>query len=236
MSVPRFFADSIAPGVVTLSEAESRHARGSRRLSAGDPVVLLDGRGNEGAGSILNPGGPRRNLEVQIERVTHQPRPSPRLTLAVAMPKGPRQDWLVEKCTELGVAAIQPILTQRSVSEASPHRLSKWERIAIEAAKQSGQAWLPELKPPLSLHPALERVGSQQLYVAAAGAARRPGPEPWPDVLATFIGPEGDWTDEELAALTQAGARPICLGPNILRVETAAVAIAALVHAHMAPR
>ncbi len=237
MSIPRFYVENLHPGLVTLGEQESRHVRQARRLAAGDEIVLFNGRGDEGGGSIApSPSKHGSPVQVSIGQVTHRPRPSPQLTLGAALPKGPRQDWLIEKCTELGVAAIQPIITQRSIADASAHRLSRWRQTAIEAAKQSGQAWLPDLRPVI---PASEAFGLARscdaVFITCVQPKQSPSIGVWPSRLLVFIGPEGGWTPEELDLAQQAGARLLSLGPNTLRVETAAIAVASLVHAGMKP-
>ena len=114
VSVPRFHVDELASGNVSLPDEEARHALGPRRLSVGDAVTLFDGQGAEAAGRIASRS--RRGIDVTIDEIRHSPRPVPALTLAVAPPKGPRQDMLIEKCTELSVAGIVPLLCQRAVA------------------------------------------------------------------------------------------------------------------------
>jgi 16S rRNA (uracil1498-N3)-methyltransferase len=249
MSTPWFHVSPLEPGEVRLSVTESRHARAARRLAVGDEVVLFDGAGRTARGHISRIAPPA--VEITAGEPVHCERPRPRLALAVAVPKGPRQDTMIEKCAELGVASIQPLLAERGVAGASEHRQARWRRTTIEAAKQSRQAWLPELLPPASVSEASETVTPGALCAVAAtewgrdeansGGAIEPGPPPWSverwieavrgrDEVAAFVGPEGGWTGEELQGLLQAGAFPLCLGPNILRIETAAIALAAIVH------
>ncbi|MBI4579420.1 MAG: 16S rRNA (uracil(1498)-N(3))-methyltransferase [Planctomycetes bacterium] len=232
---------TVSRPVIGLSEPEARHALASRRLSVGDAVVVFDGRGHEASAAIITAA--RGHVEVRVDEIRTRPRPLPTLTLAVAMPKGPRQDQLIEKCTELGVAAIQPILTERSVAGVSDHKREKWRRTTIEAAKQSGRCWLPELLRPVPLH---EIVGGLSRYDVAV-AAMLPddgGAEPITDWIGrlsgrrsilAFVGPEGGWAPAEAQALLAAGVQPISLGPNVLRIETAAIAVAAIVHAWHSP-
>lgn len=253
MTVPRFHLAPLSAGVVALKEAEAHHARASRRLSVGDPVVLFDGQGHEAPGQVSAVS--RTAVEVAVSEVTSRPRPKPGLALAVALPKGPRQDALIEKCTELGTSEIQPLVTQRSVAATSASRMDKWRRATIEAAKQSGQAWLPVLHPPRTIGEVLgDRDQHDLMLVAAAPPVFGAGDEP-ADITATssppgavaiadllaelagadrilaFVGPEGGWTDAELTELMTDDARLISLGPNVLRIETAAIALAAFVHA-----
>lgn len=225
------------PRIVRLSEAESRHARLARRLSAGDPLMLFDGQGREACGTLTL--ATKSAVEASVGEILERPRPTPTLTLAVAMPKGPRQDVLIEKCTELGVAAIQPLLTERSVAGASDHKRDKWRRATIEAAKQSGQCWLPELLPPIGLDECLASLADFDLAVVAMLSNDSPPVRildwfEWLRTAATciaFVGPEGGWSPSESEALIDADLLPVSLGPNVLRIETAAISIAAVAHA-----
>lgn len=238
MGTPRFYVEQLAGPTLRLRGQEAAHAVRSRRLTAGQEVILFDGAGHEAAGRITAVG--RSELEVALGTIGARPRPAPALTLAVALPKGPRQDVLIEKCTELGTAAIAPLISERSICSASEHKLDRWRRTAIEAAKQSGQAWLPEFHRPEPLAEALRRIASHDLAVVAATETGRAeaGREPFFSLLApgtqksvlAFVGPEGGWTPDELTQLTSHGCQPIRLGPNILRIETAAIALAAIVH------
>jgi len=158
-----------------------------------------------------------------------------RLTLAVAAPKAHRQSYLIEKCTELGVVGIWPILSERSVSRPNAPVLEKWRRRAVEAAKQCEQSWVPNIELVQTFDRAVNRcgefdaaclshpdvsVGSFQKFLVdqLAGSG-----------VLVFIGPEGGWTDHELHLARSAGVKPVTLGPHILRTETAAVAACAAV-------
>jgi 16S rRNA (uracil1498-N3)-methyltransferase len=169
-------------------------------------------------------------VEVDVGPITHRPRPALQLTLAVALPKATRQDVMFEKCTELGVAAILPLVTERSISGASEHRLDKWRRTAIEAAKQSGQAWIPELTGPTPLAQVIATFGSYETVCVATAEASQAFQPPATGRVLVLIGPEGDWTPRELEQMQAAGAAAVSLGPNVLRVETAAIAVAARCH------
>lgn len=236
MSTPRFFMEPLAAGRQTLSDIEGRHAAKARRLSVDDCVNLFDGRGGQAQGRIADIAS--RQVTIEVGPVSHQHRPHPILTLAVALPKGPRQDVLIEKCTELGVGIIQPIVTERSVSQASDHKIEKWRRATIEAAKQSQQCWLPELRPCSSLEQVLLSIGQYDLALAGIPGttdddrlpAMLPRLRKATTVLA-IVGPEGGLSDDEIQCILSAGVQPVTLGPNILRVETAAIAIAAWTHA-----
>ena len=229
MADPRFYTgpQKLEPGLVVLSEAESRHAASSRRLAVGDVVVLFDGRGSVARGPIESIG--RRAVGVEIAVVARCDIDVPvKLTLAVAFPKGPRQDVLVEKCTELGVAAIWPMRCARSIAEPSTHRLGKLRRTVIEACKQSQRAWLCELREPVSFSEVVGSIGQFEAAVIADGSTdgSNGGESTSHKSVLVLVGPEGGFTAEELAAARDAGCGVLRLGQTILRTETAAIAAA----------
>ena len=169
-------------------------------------------------------------LADAVGRSTPMVEASTHVTLAVAVPRGERMDWLVEKATELGVAAILPLLAERSVARpgSGSERVARWERIAREATAQSERLVVPVISAPVRLADALPDLGGTQLMAVARGAG--PG---LPEVVrglrsdtarvAWLVGPEGGWTPAEVAAANDAGAVAVGLGPRILRVETAAL-------------
>ena len=229
MAKPRFYTgpQQLEPGLVALSEAESRHAASSRRLAVGDAVVLFDGRGREARGQIESIDRQAVRIEIAVveSRVADA---AVGVTLAVAFPKGPRQDVLVEKCTELGVAAIWPMRCERSIAEASPHRLGKLRRTVVEACKQSQRAWLCELSDPMSFAEVIGSVGRFEAAVIADRNADRSDAgksTPHKSVL-VIVGPEGGFTTEEMESAGDAGCGVLRLGQTILRTETAAIAAA----------
>ncbi|MCC8190002.1 MAG: 16S rRNA (uracil(1498)-N(3))-methyltransferase [Planctomycetes bacterium] len=230
---PRFLLDQplTGPGEYVLGRLEAHHARQVLRLGRGDAVVVFDGRGGAAEAEIT--GGGRGELVVTVTEVRTGERPPLRLTVATAIPKGKRWQMLVEKCTELGVDRIQPLLTERSVARGEGDG-EKWRRWVVEAAKQCRRLWLPEVASPISLADFLHRSREDgaRLVVADPGgeapAAVLPSPPP-ALAFAIVIGPEGGLTDAEVAACRAAGARLVRLGPFVLRVETAAAAACALI-------
>lgn len=234
MSERRFYCDSLQPGVVSLSPDEAHHARNVVRVRSGDRVRLFDGRGSQAHATIETVG--RNGVQAFVEQVespADSDRPTP-VTIAVAMPKAARQDFLIEKCTELGAAAIWPIITQRSVVKPKPSRLDHWRRVAIAAAKQSGQVFLPEIAPPDWFAQILPRVSGFDLRMFAS-TRRQAQPlssclssRPSDGSILLVIGPEGGFTTEEQASLVDAGTMAVSLGRWTLRTETAAVAALAV--------
>jgi 16S rRNA (uracil1498-N3)-methyltransferase len=149
MAERRFFCERLQAGRVSLAEAEAHHARNVLRVRVGDAVRLFDGAGTEAVARVEAIG--RKGVELLVERIQPadpQGRPLP-VTLAVAMPKAARQDMLIEKCTELGVQAIRPIITRRGVARPGRARLEHWRQVSIAAAKQSGRSYLPRIAEPM---------------------------------------------------------------------------------------
>ena len=224
----RFFANEPITGLrAALAGDEARHLVGVMRAETGDEVVLFDGSGAEFACRVLKVGKQQVELEI-IERREVSRELSVAVTLAVALPKGERQKWLVEKATELGVTRIVPLTTQRGVAQPTDAALARLRRTVIEASKQCGRNRLLEIGSPAD---------ALQFFASAPTAALRllaePGAAPLGEVAArtqeivAAVGPEGGLTPHERSAALAAGWQPVSLGPAILRVETAAIAIAA---------
>ena len=200
-----------------------------RAAKVGDTVSLFDGRGREWPARVASLGRDRVELDTTEPTVDPVPVAIP-LTLAVALPKGDRQKWMVEKLTELGTARLVPLETTRGVAEATASAQVRLERVVIEACKQCGRNTLMEI--------AAGRPLDRLLAEAPAGACvviAHPGGRPLEAItmpptataMIAVVGPEGGFTDEELCIAERAGAIRISLGPHILRVETAAIALAA---------
>lgn len=223
-SLPRLYVS--APlgegGTVDLDSAQANYLGNVMRLGVGSQVLLFDGAHGEWVARIADSGKKRMTLIAE-----HPGRPQesvPDLRLAFAPVKRSQTDWLVEKATELGIAAMQPVVTQRTIAERV--KLERLKSIAIEAAEQCNRTSIPAISEPVSLPVFLKsREPSRQLYFAdedggtSAADAFSAGP-------ATILtGPEGGFTDEERQAIhTAPNTVPISLGPRVLRAETAALA------------
>ena len=228
--------DNWNPRELTLPEGEAHHARDVLRMRQGDRVVVFNGRGREITAEIVELG----KHEVRLRKLQENETPPLRcrITLGQAIPKGKNMDLIVQKAVEIGAAEIAPLISERTIvdldSNEAQQKQSKWRQIAIEAAKQCGQNWLPAVQTPRKLKDffanqsphELRLIGSLQPdaihlknvladYVAQHG-------NPAENVL-MMVGPEGDFTPAELALAKSNGCRPITLGPIILRVETAAI-------------
>ena len=160
------------PGQLVLRGAEAQHAR-AKRLRTGEQICLFDGRGKVATAEVHRLD--RHTLSAQVRSLEHTDARQPRLSVAVSPPKGERLDWMLEKLTELAVAAIQPLRCERTVAEPRPERLDRWERRLIEAAKQAHVAWLPQLLPPCNLGDLLARTTDfTHVFVADSTAKARP--------------------------------------------------------------
>ncbi|SBV34382.1 Ribosomal RNA small subunit methyltransferase E [uncultured Sphingopyxis sp.] len=217
-STPRLFIDQpLGPDAAPLIDGAAVHyLLGVMRLKAGDPVLLFDNRSGEWLAVVA--GAAKRSLTLRIERQTRPIERVPDLWLCFAPVKKARLDWIIEKATELGVARLQPVITERTIVERV-----KSERIAaqiIEACEQCGRTALPELAPPVKLPQLLKDwPGSRALLFAdeAGGVPLADVAAPAPAAILT--GPEGGFTGRERELLTaHAAVRRIALGPPIRMV------------------
>jgi len=248
MSERFYSAEPITGERVKLAGPEAHHLLHVMRAGAGDSVTLFDGSGAEFEAVVESLG--RAVVEFRVERRLEVARELPfPLTVGVALPKGERQKWLVEKLTELGVTMLVPLITERGVAQPTSSALERLRRSVIEAAKQCGRNRLMTIAEPLTWHEwinggwlgsgrpplgggALELPVIRRLLAHPGGAspAQLDLSSPLPTALA--VGPEGGFNDSEVVAATHAGWQPIDLGPRTLRVETAAIALAAAVAMH----
>ena len=223
-SLPRLFVREALcdGGRVELDAGQANYLGNVMRLGEGSEVLLFDGNSGEWLARIDEAG--KKGMALAVGRRTREPENIPDVWLAFAPVKRSQTDWLVEKATELGVAKLMPVMTQRTIAERV--KLERLEAIAIEAAEQCGRTRLPEMAEPIQLGKFLEMGDAgRALYFAdesggeAAAVAFKPGS------AVILTGPEGGFTDEERDAIRAApNASPISLGPRILRAETAALA------------
>lgn len=233
MTRRRFFAPpgafNLSKKVVTLTADEARHLREVLRLKPGDEVSVFDGAGKEYRARVVQARRELAELELGEEIATARPESPLRITLAVALLKGEKFDLVVQKATELGVIKIVPLMTRyadiklRDESDATK-RVARWQRIALEAAKQSGRAVVPEVENPSRFESVLTNPWCLLFSERGGNGLTRMDA----DTVTAIIGSEGGWSDEELDQANSAGAQIVTLGGRILRAETAAITAAAL--------
>lgn len=214
-------------GQVVLDGPEAHHLAKVMRLPPGERVALFNGIGTVALAEITHIG--KREVTLHIHEREEIPPSATPLTLAVAVPKGDRFDWLIEKATELGVVKLIPVRTARGVVDPRETKLDRLRQVIIESCKQSRRPWLMELAPLTDFATLLQT--TPQCFVAdPSGSPFYSEMQGHPRAAGTVvvIGPEGGWTEAELAAAREAGAKIVSLGDSILRIETAAITVAAL--------
>ncbi len=228
-------ADGVRDGdEVVLDGPEGHHAAVVRRVGAGERVVLTDGVGTRLVGSVVAVA--RRTLTVRVDSSSAVPRPSPRVSVVQAVPKGDRGELAVELLTEVGVDEVVPWTSERSLArwrgERGDKALARWRSAGREAAKQSRRAWWPVVAEPAGLDEVCDRVRATRV----AAVLHEVGGEPLatllelpelPEDVLLVVGPEGGVTDAELDALRAAGAAVVRLGAEVMRTSTAGAAATA---------
>jgi 16S rRNA (uracil1498-N3)-methyltransferase len=240
--LPRFFAPDLDPASaqITLPADEARHLTRVLRLSAGDDVAVFDGRGHEFHARVIGAARDRVELDV-VRALTPAPEPRVAVTLVQAVLKGDKMDAVVRDATMMGAAAIEPVITARTIGRLraleSGRASERWRRVAISSAKQCRRATLPSIGPGRTLddwlahrsesltlilvEPVAESADAQSLHsldTAQPAAA-----------VALLVGPEGGWTEEELRDAKSAGCVPVTLGAITLRADAIALAAIAVV-------
>jgi 16S rRNA (uracil1498-N3)-methyltransferase len=230
--------ESCAGDLFRLDAREAHHALHVLRLKRGDQAVVLDGVGNEFFCEVEN--ATRSLLTLRVKRKNYILPPPCSITLIVGIPKAKIIENIIQKSVELGAKKIVPLLTERVVTQIDPisrdaeHKREKWRQVAIEAIKQCGAAWLPKIEAPMTIEQVLAR--TEKFDLALVGSLQKERRHPrdifrefektngsLPESIAVWIGPEGDFTLDELQTIQSSGAQPISLGNLTLRVETAAI-------------
>jgi 16S rRNA (uracil1498-N3)-methyltransferase len=222
--------------VLRLEGREAHHALHVLRLKRGDEAAVLDGAGNEFFCEVENSS--RDSFSLRVNKKDFVSALHYQIALLVGVPKGKIIESIIQKSVELGARKILPLLTERVVAqldgESAEHKREKWRHVAIEAIKQCGAAWLPEVEPPATIENVLARREKFDLQLVGSLQKERRHPREifrefekangrLPRTVAIWIGPEGDFTPDELILIQNSGARPVSLGRLTLRVETAAI-------------
>ncbi len=236
MPTPRFYSAELAKKkqlsefVVTLDRDESRHAVNVLRLKVDDAVELFDGQGRVATGCVKTVDKP--GVTVAVTEWHDYPQPNCSITIASAIPKGPRADHMIQQLSQVGVDRLVPLLTERSVVQPGAGKVEKFRRAALESCKQCGRAHVMAIDEPHHLNDMLVQQAEVRLIADASGQAINCEPATAnlssAKSILVLVGPEGGWTDEEKMQATRAGFASIRLGPHILRIETAAVVAAVL--------
>ncbi len=226
----RFFLSNLPDaGTAVLDGVEAHHLMHVLRGSPGDIVELFNGSGLVAKAEIVSLH--RRDAELRILGAHREERPVRQIVVGTAVPKGDRFDWLIEKATELGVTRLVPLVTARSVVDPRDGKLDKLRQTVIAACKQSGRNHLLELSPVTSWNDFIKSdLSVHSGFLAHLGPDSHPISSSLFDGHSTVvmaIGPEGGFTEEEVAMAIGSGAKPVSLGPLVLRIETAALAMAA---------
>ena len=223
-SLPRLFVCSaLAEGAhIPLDPGQANYLGNVMRLGVGAELLVFDGKSGEWLARIAEAA--KKRMALAVERRTREPEAIPDVWLAFAPVKRTQTDWLIEKATELGVARLIPVMTQRTVAERV--KLERLQVIAIEAAEQCGRTVLPEIDEPITLKQLLaERDTGRCLYFADENGGQTASSTFAPGPAMILTGPEGGFSDQEREAVRAApNSIPISLGPRILRAETAALA------------
>lgn len=226
MSLPRFFvAAPLALGVLDVPEAQAHYLSRVLRLSVGAAVQLFDGSGDEFRGELISVT--KKAVQVELrEQVPGLPESKLSIHLGQGLSRGERMDWAIQKATELGVAQITPLFTERCEvrlnDERAQKRLEHWQQIAISACEQCGRSKVPVIHAPQLLKDWQASVQAD-LKLVLHPVAQPLTQHATPHTLAFLIGPEGGLTEDEVAQAAEYGFQPARLGPRVLRTETAPV-------------
>jgi len=211
-----------------LAGDEARHLSQVLRAKAGEKIIVFDGEGRRAQAEVLSVS--RDRVPLKIGEIIPSRPPMPSITLAQAIPKGKNMDLIVQKSVELGISAIQPLVTRNTIVQPGEGKSDKWRRNALEACKQCGQDVLPRIADPLTFERWI--VTHSEALGLKLIASLAPDAKPFRSVLkdhpgttqaTLLIGPEGDFTPEETAIASEAGFLKISLGQIVLRVETATI-------------
>ncbi|MFK0253405.1 16S rRNA (uracil(1498)-N(3))-methyltransferase [Streptomyces sp. NPDC090445] len=239
MTAPVFVVEEVPAGPeFVLDGPEGRHAVSVKRLNPGEDVVLTDGAGRWTEGVVKAAEGKDRLVVTDLHTVREEPEPAVRITVVQALPKGDRGELAVETMTETGVDAIVPWQASRCITQWRGDRgaksLAKWRNTAREAGKQSRRVRFPEVAEAMTTKQVAALLAGADLAAVLHEDRNHPSGAlatadlPAAGSIVLVVGPEGGVSPEELALFAEAGARPLRLGPSVLRTSTAGTAAAAV--------
>ncbi len=225
----RFFAERVDADAARLTDADARHALTVLRMKTGDEcAVIMEERLFSARLRVAGEG-----LLTDITGELPSPEPKTKITLYQGLPKGEKMEFIAQKCTEAGVCRVVPVEMSRCVvrldARDAAKKTERWQRIALEAAKQACRTAVPGIETPISMNALLSRLPSHGLALTPWEDARglslvRAASQSAATDIAVVIGPEGGMTEQEVAAMRAAGATIVTLGSRIFRTETAALA------------
>ena len=221
MSLPYFLTDDPAAGVLTGAEAKHAHVK---RIQPGERIMLIDGQGSTALTRVTSVGAGR--VDGVVEKQTFVPQPTPRVTVVQAVPKGERAELAVDLAVQAGADAIVPWISHRTIARWPANKqakqVEKWRAQALASAKQARRAWVPEVREPVTTNQLAELLRDAGLaLVLHEDATDSIRDVEFGDDVWLIVGPEGGIGDDELEIL---GARPVKLGPEVLRTASAAFA------------
>jgi 16S rRNA (uracil1498-N3)-methyltransferase len=240
----RFFVlpENIKNEMLAITGSDVKHIKNVLRLKKGEKIEVFDGTGREYTVIIENVTDKISGKIISKKDIKNEP--GPRIILWQGLPKGSKIDFIIQKCTEVGVSRIVPLITERSIVKIEPQKVAqkqkRWQKIAVSAAEQSGRVEVPRIDEPVDFTTALENSDKKLLNIipweiesklTLKGILKKNqefinSPNP---VINIFIGPEGGFTHREIEKAKSAGLIPVSLGPRILRTETAGLAVLVMV-------
>ena len=214
---------------LSLTGEEAHHATRVMRVKVDEVIEIFDGNGKSAVCTVLD--ADRRTVSCAVEQTTDHEAPAHPITLCQSIPKGSNMELIIQKSVEIGVNAIQPLITERTVArpDAMKKKQEKWQRVALEACKQCGQNYLPEVKEPVHFQPWITSLQAFDTPLIASldehslHLKEHLQTTPLKGNIGLLIGPEGDFSPEEYQLAYGAGFQPISFGYIVMRVETAAI-------------
>ena len=217
-----FFTQKIS-NEVTLSEIESKHAIKVLRMASGSVVRIIDGKGSVGQGEISN-AHPKR-CQIQIDSIVYKEKPTCEIAIAMAPTKNnDRTEWFLEKAIEIGITHFIPLICENS--ERKKFNTERWNKVAISALKQSQRLWLPEISVPIKLNEFVKENTYKNRFIAHCEDSDKKELKDYADITKDqliIIGPEGDFSPNEIELALKNSFTAVSLGDNRLRTETAGI-------------
>lgn len=226
--MPRFFTKNINENTAVIEGEDVSHISRVLRMTEGEELTLCDGEGNDYTCKITEITKKSITCEV-LSKIKNQSEPECRVTLFQALPKGAKMEYIIQKCVEIGVCEIVPMMTRRVIGKPSD-KGERWNKVSEEAAKQSGRGIIPKVLPPVSFKEALEQMKNCDLSVMPYECEQETHlldvlRGKTPKTVGIMIGPEGGFDPDEVAAVQKEGIKTVTLGKRILRTETAGLSV-----------